>query len=227
MKVSEGNNELNGSVINAYKTAVVFGDTGDKELTLSGTVVNGGIDGSAAILGSDNGDTLILQSIVSNQSTQNTVVNGNINMGAGADTLTIGDGTIINGILDGGDSNSKDTLNFGISSGAKSIPAKSQGVNIIHNISNFQKMNINTDVTLFEKTIDTYGKETDLKVTGADEIKIGKNGTLTLRINSSKTVNEGGDDKITGHALYENTGVISSLMEENFCLLSMGQEMKI
>ncbi|MCF2674904.1 hypothetical protein, partial [Fusobacterium varium] len=71
-------------------------------------------------------------------------------------------------------------LNFGISSGAKSIPAKSQGVNIIHNISNFQKMNINTNVTLFEKTLKTYGEETDLKVTGATEIKIGKNGTLTL-----------------------------------------------
>ncbi|MCF2674891.1 autotransporter outer membrane beta-barrel domain-containing protein, partial [Fusobacterium varium] len=95
-----GKNELNGSVINAYKTAVVFGDTGDKELTLSGTVVNGGIDGSAAILGSDdidNGDTLILQSMTSSGDTQNTVVNGNINMGEGADTLTIGDGTIING----------------------------------------------------------------------------------------------------------------------------------
>ncbi|MCF2674774.1 beta strand repeat-containing protein, partial [Fusobacterium varium] len=30
LEVSEGKNELNGSVINAYKTAVVFGDTGDK-----------------------------------------------------------------------------------------------------------------------------------------------------------------------------------------------------
>ncbi|UYI77807.1 MAG: hypothetical protein OGM09_11635 [Fusobacterium varium] len=102
LEVSEGNNELNGSVINAYGTAVVFGDTGDKELTLSGTIVNGGIDGSAAISGSDdtdNGDTLILQSMASNGGTQNTIVNGNINMGAGADTLTIGDGTIINGMI--------------------------------------------------------------------------------------------------------------------------------
>ena len=84
----------------------------------------------AAILGSDNGDTLILQFIVSNQGIQNTVVNGNINMGAGADTLTIGDGTIINGILDGGDSDSEDTLNFGISSGAKSNSSESEGVRI-------------------------------------------------------------------------------------------------
>ncbi|WP_462429767.1 autotransporter domain-containing protein [Fusobacterium varium] len=216
--------EVKGSIINAYGTAVVF-EGENKQLTLSGTIVNGGIDEDddptsdakvAAILGSSNGDTLILQSgkieYTDNQTeksvTQNTIVNGNIDMGAGDDTLTIGDGTIINGTLDGGVGN--DTLNFGISSGAKSIPAKSQGVNIIHNISNFKNMNINTNVTLFEKTLETYGKETDLKVTGADEIKIGKNGTLTLRINSSKTVNEGGGDKITGHALYENTGVISS-----------------
>ena len=226
LKVTGSNDKVTGSIINAYGTAVVFGDTGDNnQLTLSGTIVNGGIDEVddltsdakvPAILGSGNGDNLILQSgkikYTDNgeekSAIQHTIVNGNIDMGAGDDTLTIGDGTILNGTLDGGEGN--DILNFGISSGAKSIPAKSQGVNIIHNISNFKNMNINTNVTLFEKTIDTYGKETDLKVTGADEIKIGKNGTLTLRINSSKTVNEGGADKITGHALYGNTGVISS-----------------
>ena len=223
-KVTGENNNVTGSIINAYGTAVVFGDTGDNnQLTLSGTIVNGGIDESdpntkgIAISGSNNGDTLILQSGEikykdnngeEKSATQNTIVNGNIDMGAGDDTLTIGDGTILNGTLDGGEGN--DILNFGISSGAKSIPAKSQGVNIIHNISNFQKMNINTNVTLFEKTLETYGKETDLKVTGADEIKIGKNGTLTLRINSSKMGSGDEAGKIIGHALYGNTGEISS-----------------
>ncbi|WP_462425514.1 autotransporter domain-containing protein [Fusobacterium varium] len=226
-KVTGENNNVTGSIINAYGTAVVFGDTGDNnQLTLSGTIVNGGIDEVddltsdakvPAILGSGNGDNLILQSgkikYTDNgeekSAIQHTIVNGNIDMGKGDDTLTIGDGTIINGTLDGGEGN--DILNFGISSGAKSIPAKSQGVNIIHNISNFQKMNINTNVTLFEKTIDTYGEETDLKVTGADEIKIGKNGTLTLRINSSKMGSGDEAGKIIGHALYGNTGVISSI----------------
>ncbi|MDY4006539.1 MAG: autotransporter domain-containing protein, partial [Fusobacterium varium] len=223
-KVTGENDKVTGSIINAYGTAVVF-EGENNQLTLSGTIVNGGIDEVddltsdakvPAILGSGNGDNLILQSgkveyTINGEkksATQNTIVNGNIDMGAGDDTLTIGDGTIINGTLDGGVGT--DTLNFGISSGAKSIPAKSQGVNIIHNISNFQKMNINTNVTLFEKTIDTYGKETDLKVTGADEIKIGKNGTLTLRINSSKMGSGDEADKIIGHALYENTGEISS-----------------
>ncbi|MHD0320970.1 autotransporter family protein [Fusobacterium varium] len=224
LKVTDTNNQVTGSIINAYGTAVVFGDTGNKELTLSGTIVNGGIDEDdsnpgtkvAAILGSDdtdNGDTLILQSGKikykdGSEVTQNTVVNGNINMGAGADTLTIGDGTIINGILDGGDSDSEDTLNFGISSGAKSNSSESEGVRILHNISNFENMNINTNVTLFEKTINASGEVENLKVTGAEKITIEENGTLTLRIDSTNKDNLSG--KIIGHALYENEGEISS-----------------
>ncbi|MEQ3307537.1 autotransporter outer membrane beta-barrel domain-containing protein [Fusobacterium varium] len=216
LKVTDTNNQVTGSIINAYGTAVVFGDTGDKELTLSGTIVNGGIDGSAAISGSDdtdNGDTLILHSGKikykdGSEVTQNTIVNGNIDMGAGADTLTIGDGTIINGILDGGDSDSEDTLNFGISSGAKSNSSESEGVRILHNISNFENMNINTNVTLFEKTINASGEVENLKVTGAEKITIEENGTLTLRIDSTNKDNLSG--KIIGHALYENEGEISS-----------------
>ena len=207
LEVSGKNNELNNSVINAYGTAVVFGDTGDKELTLSGTIVNGGIDNSAAILGSDNGDTLILQSMTSSGDIQNTVVNGNINMGAGADTLTIGDGTIINGTIDGGTGDFKDTLNFGINSGAKSIPAESQGINIMHNISNFENINVgeNTNVTLFEKTIGADGKEKELKVTGVEEINIKAGGVLNLRIDS-QTINDG---RYEGHALFnKNTSLI-------------------
>ena len=221
-KVTGENDNVTGSIINAYGTAVVFGDTGDKELTLSGTIVNGGIDEDdskpgtkvAAISGSDdtdNGDTLILQSGKikykdSSEVTQNTVVNGNIDMGKGNDTLTIGDGTIINGTLDGG--TGEDTLNFGISSGAKLNSSESEGVRILHNITGFENMNINTNVTLFEKTIGEDGKEKELEVTGAEKITIEENGTLTLRIDSTNKDNLSG--KIIGHALYGNIGEISS-----------------
>ena len=240
-KVTGSNNKVTGSIINAYGTAVVFGDTGDNnQLTLSGTIVNGGIDESnpntkgIAISGSNNGDTLILQSGEikykdnngeEKSATQNTIVNGNIDMGAGDDKLIVGSGTVLNGTvamgagddeleiengavingkLDGG-IGTNSTLNFN-SSTARTL--NSDKINIVHSISNFKNMNINTNVTLFEKTIDTYGKETDLKVTGADEIKIGENGTLTLRIDSTNKDNLSG--KIIGHALYENTGEISS-----------------
>ncbi|RGJ22377.1 autotransporter outer membrane beta-barrel domain-containing protein [Fusobacterium varium] len=208
-KVTGSNDKVAGSIINAYGTAVVFGDAGNNnQLTLSGTIVNGGIDGSAAILGNDNttnGDNLILQSGTvqytdGSKGIQNTIVNGNIDMGKGNDTLTIGDGTIVNGTLDGGDDT--DTLNFGIS-GAKSNSSESEGVRILHNITGFENMNINTNVTLYEKTIGTDGKETALKVTGVEEINIKAGGVLNLRIDS-QTIKNG---RYEGHALFGNTGL--------------------
>ena len=188
-KVTGSNAEVTSSIINAYGTAVIFGE-GNNQLTLSGTIVNGGIDGSAAILGNDNatnGDNLILQSGTvqytdGSKGIQNTIVNGNIDMGKGNDTLTIGDGTIVNGTLDGGDGD--DILNFGIS-GAKSNSSESEGVRILHNISNFENMNINTNVTLYEKTIDSNGAIGNLEVTGVESIKIGKDGNLILRIDGT------------------------------------------
>ncbi|WP_462425879.1 autotransporter family protein [Fusobacterium varium] len=205
-KVGDKNDEaeVKGSIINAYGTAVVF-EEANKQLTLSGTIVNGGIDGNATISGSGGEDTLIFQSGeinytdkgVEKSATQNTIVNGNINMGGGADTLTIGAGTIINGALDGGDNKAKDTLNFGISSGAKSNSADSQGINIMHNISNFENININTNVTLFNRTFKADGTVEELKVAGVESIKIGKDGNLILRINGTSG---------NSHALSSNTG---------------------
>ncbi|MEQ3308574.1 autotransporter outer membrane beta-barrel domain-containing protein [Fusobacterium varium] len=213
-KVGDKNDEaeVKGSIINAYGTAVVF-EEANKQLTLSGTIVNGGIDGNATILGSGGEDTLIFQSGeinytdkgVEKSATQNTIVNGNINMGGGADTLTIGDGTIINGILDGGDSSSKDTLNFGISSGAKSNSADSQGINIMHNISNFENININTNVTLFNRTFKADGTVEELKVAGVESIKIGKDGNLILRIDGTNN---------NSHAL-SNNGVLNGKIDSD------------
>ena len=216
LKATGSNNKVTGSIINAYGTAVVF-EGANKQLTLSGTIVNGGIDNSdpdtkgLAISGSGNGDTLILQSGTveytdGSKGIQNTIVNGNIDMGGGADTLIIGAGTILNGTLDGGADS--DTLNFGISSGARSNSSDSQEIKIMHNISNFENMNINTNVTLFEKTINASGEVENLKVTGAEKITIEENGTLTLRIDSTNKDNSSG--KIIGHALSGNKGEISS-----------------
>ena len=212
-KVTGSNNKVTGSIINAYGTAVVFGTADNNQLTLSGTIVNGGIEDSTnsingiAISGSGNGDTLILQSGTveytdGSKGIQNTIVNGNINMGGGADILTIGAGTIINGILDGGDED--DILNFGISSGAKSNSADSQEIKIMHNISNFENINIgkNTNVTLYEKTIDSNGAIGNLEVTGVNKITIGKDGNLILRIDGTNN---------NSHALSNNSkGTIES-----------------
>ncbi|MDU1912166.1 MAG: autotransporter domain-containing protein, partial [Fusobacterium sp.] len=222
--VSGTDNEINGSVINAYGTAVEFAAAGG-DLTLSGTIVNGEIDNT--VTESGNGNTLILQSGTviytdNNTGTQNTIINGNINMGAKNDILTVRKGTIINGninmgnnddnltietgsiingTLDGGDGD--DTLNF---NSPVTRTSDNDEINILHNISDFENMNINTNVTLFETTVDSNGNSTGLKVTDAENITLGAGGVLTLRIDSANKT----DNKIVGHALYGNNGVVSS-----------------
>ena len=185
LKVSGTGNEVEGSIINAYGSAVKF-DTDGGELVLSGTIVNGGIDGATAISGSDQADTLILQSgeikyTDGTINTQNTIINGNIDMGEGADNLVINSGTIVNGILNGGDASSKDTLNLGVESKEKLMSAIKEEINIHNNITNFENINIDANVTLFEKTI----KNENLEITGVENITIGKDGTLTLRIDGT------------------------------------------
>ena len=231
LKVSGTNREMKGSIINAYGTAIIF-DTAGGELTLSGTVVNGSIDETNnSIIGSGSGDTLILQSGEiaykdGSTGTENTVINGNIDMKAGTDILTIGSGAVINGNIDMGDGadilnfvngaqtngtidggSGDDTLNFEKALSAKTVSSNDNEIRILHSISGFENMNINTNVTLFEKTIkDDDATSTDLEVTGANEIKINAGGVLTLRLDTTRL----SDSKIVGHALYGNNGVITS-----------------
>ncbi|WP_278571584.1 autotransporter outer membrane beta-barrel domain-containing protein [Fusobacterium ulcerans] len=262
--------EVKGSIINAYGNAVKFGEVG-KEFTLSGTIVNGGIKSdTVAIKGSNGADTLILQSgkvEYSDKTTgsQNTIVNGdidmgdgknsitlktdtivngnittgkdndmliiesgainngNIFMGEGDDTLTIGSGAIINGTLNGTKDptsaspvpittfdtdvdSENDTLNFGIVGSSSKEETR-----VFYDISNFENININSNVTFYEKTVKADdGTAKGLEVTGAKEIKIGADGTLTLRIDATEMGSLTDDGKIVGHALYGNTGTITS-----------------
>ena len=222
---------ITGSIINAYKDAVVFTAT-DKQLTLSGTTVNGGISGddTFAIKGSDGADKMILEgkNVAYEGSTtpkfQQTVINGNINMqdgnnsvtlkngsvvngsiitGTGDDTLTIENGSQINGAIEGGDGD--DILNFGENVIAKST-SNNDEIRIQHNISNFENININSNVTFYE---------TDVAVTGVNDLTIGKNGVLTLRIDGANG---------NSHALSSNTetGTIKSEEGGKFLLALNG-----
>ena len=93
-KVTGTDDKVTGSIINAYENAVVFTEVG-KTLTLTDTTVNGGVkETTSAILGSSGADTLVLK---------NTVVNGNIDMKAGENTIDAGNNTTINGDIKGGD----------------------------------------------------------------------------------------------------------------------------
>ena len=208
--------KIEGSVINAFGTAVLFGDNG-KKLTLSGSIVNGGVSNilleknttlGTSIEGSNDGDTLVLQAgTITYEGAviklQNTIINGNIALGKGNDTLTLGNGTIVNGILDGGSEDARGTENDILNLGMASDPNTAENINILHDITNFETINILTKTTLFEKTLENKA----LSITGANEIKIGEAGELLLRLNITDLDSNG---KIKDHALYENAGTIST-----------------
>ncbi|MFV0577200.1 MAG: autotransporter outer membrane beta-barrel domain-containing protein, partial [Fusobacterium ulcerans] len=200
--VSTGDNKLSNSVINAYGTAVKF-DTNGGKLTLVETIVNGGLDGSDVVVGSDKSDNLVLQG--------KSIINGNIVMGEGDDTLTIGSGAVINGTLNGGKASTStpvdpittftsenNTLNFGTADSSSGEETR-----ILHDISGFESININSKVTFYEKTVKADNKTAkDLEVTGVNNLTIGKGGVLTLRIDGANS---------NSHALSSgNTGTISS-----------------
>ena len=93
-EVTGADDKVTGSIINAYENAVVFTEVG-KTLTLTDTTVNGGVkETTSAILGSSGADTLKLE---------NSVINGNIDMQGGTNSITAGEGTTINGDIKGGD----------------------------------------------------------------------------------------------------------------------------
>ena len=205
--------KITGSIINSYKTAVEI-DNVDESFILSGTIVNGGIkDGKVALLGTNGNNILILEGAdVSYRDGKNrfqqTIINGDINMQNGDNTVTLKNGSVvngsittgenndkviiengsqINGILEGGDGN--DILNFGENVIAKST-SNSDEIRIQHDISNFENINVNTNVTFFESTINNNVNEMkSLKVTGVNNLTIGKNGVLTLRIDSTNSAN--------------------------------------
>ena len=195
LKISGRKNELNNSVVNAYKTAVVM-DQEMSMLTLDNTVVNGGIaEDSTAISITEDGSTLTLKgdSIINSTDTA-IMITGNNN------AVTLEGNAIVNGKME---SKGNNILNlYGKADGS---------MNMFYDISGFESININSKVTFYEKTVKADdGTAKGLEVTGAKKIKIGADGTLTLRIDATEMGSSADDGKIVGHALYGNTGTITS-----------------
>ncbi len=192
--VVKDKNSLTNSTVNGYTNAVVFDKAGG-ELTLDKSIINGGIaENSFAIKGQSGNDILYL----SNES----IINGNINLGEGNDNINIDNTVQLNGTLDGG-TGDKDTLTFN-SSVTKSSSDKN--INILYNITGFENTTVGTKVTLFEKTISDNGEIKNLTAQ-LGNITIAKNGELTLRVDGTEKDTEG---KVTGHALYGNKGSITA-----------------
>ena len=177
-KIELGNKVyINGDISTGTSKGVDF--TGGSEIYLNGEVAF-----------TDNKDIFTLG--------EKSVINKDIDMGAENDTLTIGAGSIVNGTLTGGDGD--DTLTFGTNSGVN--PASitedniEDSINISHDITGFENINVGTNVTF----------ASNLTIADAAEIKIGANGVLVLKVDKNTTVS----GAITGHALH-GLGATSSV----------------
>lgn len=179
--VVQAGTSISESIVNGYNTAVYLED--NAQLTATNTIFNGGgLKNDIAIIKGSIGDNVA--SILGTS-----IINGAIDLGDGNDTLSIANTVQINGELDGGSGN--DILNLG----EASITKATQNLNILHDITGFENINTNGNITLFETT----------KVTGANNINL-ENGDLILRIGPTITSN----GKVAGHALYGNNGMLTS-----------------
>ncbi|VEH39255.1 Uncharacterised protein [Fusobacterium varium] len=202
LKVSEGNHELNDSIINAYETAVVM-DSKDSALILNNTIANGGAaeDGEVAtieIKGENNTLTLKGESIVNTGGKDNVAitVEGENNV------LVLEGNAKVNGEMKATGENNTLNLYGKVNSNLNKSNniSEAASMNILHNITGFTNMNIYNNVTFFE----------DVKVTETEKVTIAETGTLNLRLKntgSEETVGEELIPKAT-HAFSGSTGMI-------------------
>ena len=159
--VSGEGNELNNSIVNAYKTAIAMNEN-MTTLTLNNTTANGGVKDSTVNI-EGNGNTLTIQgdSII-NSSDKAIIITGNNN------AVTLEGNAVVNGKMESIGSN---TLNFYGKTDDKNM-------NILHDISGFENMNIKNNVTFFE----------DVNITGTDEVTVHQGGILSLRLKKDDTM---------------------------------------
>ena len=239
VKENSNNNILKNSVINAYTTAVKFDNTTGGKLTLSGTTVNGGLDGTSnTIEGKGGEDTLVLENTVINgnidmgdgvntiEAGDGTVINGNITTGTGNDVITAGNNVHINGNIDMKDGENKLTIGAGSTvngtlKGGDGADTLQFGTAQVTRASNSDgTINVSKDITGFEN-INVGANVTfasDLTITDTNKIVLEKDGVLTLRIDSDKVDSFG---KITGHALYDKNDLIVSAADGGKMLLDI------
>lgn len=214
---------LTNSIVNGYNTAVYIEE--GKTITATNTTFNGGgfgtfnevtqkLDYAAVIKGDIGNNTLeILGNSIINgkvdlgagddifKVSDKAQINGAVDLGAGNDNLLVSNGTQINGDLDGGAGTDKLQLGDGNlninhplnkhdgNNDGKIDNGDYRGLAIYHEIKNFENIDVKGAVTLYETA----------KITGESEIKIGKDSSLNLRIDPTKT---DGSGRIIGHALY-------------------------
>ncbi|WP_291255433.1 autotransporter outer membrane beta-barrel domain-containing protein [Fusobacterium sp.] len=173
LKIS-GKNTLTNSIVNGHTSAIVY-DVSGGELTLEKSIVNGGgKDNTNAIQGQAGEDNLTLKT--------DTIVNGNIDLGAGNDNLTLLGSVQLNDDISGGSGNDKLV-----------IDGKNK-LNLYNSINSFEDINLknSADLTLYETA----------KIMGAENVRIEAGSQINLRVDSNLLESDG---SYVTHALYNNS----------------------
>ena len=181
LKVSGENNKLNNSIVNAYETAVVMGD--NSMLTLDNTVVNGGMkadptDPDGKIISTVNIECNGSALTIKGNSVINTKADGvAITVGGNNNAVVLEGNAIVNGKMEAtGKDNILDLNGTG-----------KYGMNMHYDISGFEKMAIDNNVTFSE----------DMKVTGTKTVAVEGTGILNLRLKKAEGVPLAADSAIT------------------------------
>ena len=175
--VVDSETTLTDSIVNGYNTGIYLEQ--GKFTVINTTINGGGLKNDVAILkGDENGNIVEILGT--------SVINGKVELGAGEDSLTIGNSVQINGDLDGGIG--EDTLKLG----DKELAKTESNLNIYHNINDFENIVFEGDTTLYETS----------SITGTTNIEIKSGTQVNLRVDSSV---QDSDGTYKTHALFNFT----------------------
>lgn len=188
------NTTISDSIINGYNTALYL--SADKTFKGTNVIFNGGgLKNDVEVIKGDSGSNTA-------KILGTSVINGDVDLGAGNDTLIIGSSVQVNGNLLGnegtdslqlGDTTTPDLskpLNNHDGNGDGVInQGDYRGLALYNTISDFETINVNGPVTLYESA----------KIEGNTSIHINAKSSLNLRVDTTKTDSLG---RITGHAFY-------------------------
>lgn len=166
---------LDNSIINAYKTAIEV--TGKNTFTGNDVTINGGgLDGQTAVItGDDSANTVKL--------TGNSIINGNINLGDGKDTLVFGSDKVSNY-----------SMNNSI-------------INITGNIDSVDTIDVNQNVVFGENSKVTGTDIINIGNGGSLGLTLKVDGDKSSHALSGSNVTISGNDSVTGDILIITNGI--------------------
>ena len=191
LEVIGSGNELNNLIINAYKKAVVMNEN-RSTLTLNDTVVNG-VSSTVSIGGNGNTLTVKGNSLINTREGETAItITGKNNV------VTLEGNAVVNGAITSNEGNNNILALNGTGK---------YGMNMFHDISGFENMSIDKNVTFFENA----------KVTGTEIVTVEETGVLSLRLKKKeeKTKTYGDSSSSIPTAIHAFSGTSGTTIKGN------------